>query len=71
MATRKPRLERTGKRKGEPLQVYFAPKQRDRLRRLAKDRRVAESELVRAAVELLFARVSSGQLELGLEFEEK
>jgi hypothetical protein len=67
---KKMKREGKGRRTGEPLQVYFKPEQRERLRRLAKDRRVAESELIRAAVDLLFARVSSGQLELGLEIDE-
>jgi hypothetical protein len=57
------------RRSGKPLQVYFRPKQRERLKRLARDRRIAESELVRAAVDLLIGRLSNGQLELGLGIE--
>ena len=53
-------------RRGKPLQVYFPDEQRDQLRRIAKERRLPESEIVRAAVEVFVARVSSGQLELGL-----
>jgi hypothetical protein len=58
-----------GRRTGKPLQVYFRPEQRERLKQLARDRRIAESELVRAAVDLLIGRLSNGQLELGLGIE--
>ena len=53
-------------RTGKPLQVYFPDEQRDQLRKIAKERRLPESEVVRAAVEIFVARISSGQLELGL-----
>jgi hypothetical protein len=59
------------RRSGKPLQVYFPDEQREQLRRIAKDRRLPESEVVRAAVEVLVARVSSGQLELGLNTAEE
>ena len=58
-------------RSGKPLQVYFPDEQRDRLRRIAKERRLPESEVVRAAVEVFMARMSSGQLELGLKTAEE
>jgi hypothetical protein len=54
------------RRTGKPLQVYFPDEQRNQLRKIAKERRVPESEVVRAAVEHFVARISSGQLELGL-----
>ena len=57
--------KKTG-RTGKPLQVYFPERQREELRRIARERRLPESELVRAAVDLLVAKMSSGQLELGL-----
>lgn len=53
-------------RTGKPLQVYFPDAQRDQIRRIAKERRLPESEIVRAAVERFMARISTGQLELGL-----
>lgn len=53
-------------RTGKPLQVYFPDAQRDQIRRIAKERRLPESEIVRAAVESFMARMSTGQLELGL-----
>jgi hypothetical protein len=58
-------------RSGKPLQVYFPDEQREQLRRIAKERRLAESEVVRAAVEVFMARVSSGQLDLGLNTAEE
>jgi uncharacterized protein YdbL (DUF1318 family) len=58
-------------RSGTPLQVYFPEEQRERLRQIAKERRLSESEVVRAAVEVLMARVSSGQLQLGLNTAEE
>jgi hypothetical protein len=58
-------------RTGKPLQVYFPEEQRDKLRRIARERRLPESELVRVAVDLLMVRMSSGQLELGLDSLEK
>lgn len=59
------------RRRGKPLQVYFGQEQRAQLRRIARERRVPESELVRAAVDLLVAKMSSGQLELGLSVSEE
>jgi hypothetical protein len=53
-------------RSGKPLQVYFPDNQRAQLRKIARERRMPESEIVRAAVETFVARISSGQLELGL-----
>jgi hypothetical protein len=63
------RQSRKRRRTGKPLQVYFKPEQRERLKQLARDRRIAESELVRAAVDLLIVKLSNGQLELGLNIE--
>jgi hypothetical protein len=53
-------------RTGKPLQVYFPDAQRNQIRRIAKERRLPESEIVRAAVESFMARISTRQLELGL-----
>jgi hypothetical protein len=58
-------------RTGKPLQVYFPDEQRDQLRKIAKERRIPESEVVRAAVEVFVSRMSSGQLELGLNTKEE
>lgn len=59
-------------RSGEPLQVYFRAEQRQQLRALSREHRIAESELVRGAVDSLLARWrSTGQLTLplGLKYE--
>jgi hypothetical protein len=54
------------KRKGKPLLVYFPKEEAERLSMVAKERRVAKTELVRVAVVRLLNDLNSGQLELPL-----
>lgn len=54
------------KRNGKPLLVYFPKEEAERLSSVAKERRVAKTELVRVAVGRLLNDLNSGQLELPL-----
>ena len=54
------------KRKGKALLVYFRKEDAERLSSIAKERRVAKTELVRVAVGRFLNDLNSGQLELPL-----
>ena len=54
------------KRKGKALLVYFPQDEAERLSNVARERRVAKTELVRVAVGRLLNDLNSGQLELPL-----
>jgi ribbon-helix-helix protein len=52
-------------RRGKPLNVWVSDEQKEMLVELARKTRVNRSELVRQALDLLFDRALSGQLQLG------
>lgn len=52
-------------RRGRPLNVWVSNEQKEMLVELAQKTRVNRSELVRQALDLLFDKALSGQLQLG------
>jgi hypothetical protein len=60
------RGKRKGARKGTPLLVYFPKEDAARLSSVARERRIAKTELVRVAVLRLLNQLNSGQLDLPL-----
>ena len=67
MATKgakKSRKKETGGRKGKPMTVYFRDEQANQLKKIAQDRHVHKSEIVRLAVTRFLTDLDSGQLDL-------
>ena len=59
------RKTRRGGRKGQLLNVWIMPEQKQSLKSLAQRTRVNQSELVRRALEILFEYAEKGHLRLG------
>lgn len=57
-------------RSGKPFTIYLTTVQFERLEKLAKDRHIAKSTLLRIALDRLIDQLDSGQLELPLGVEE-
>jgi Ribbon-helix-helix domain len=58
-------VRQSPRRRGKPLNVWVSDEQKEMLVELARKTRVNRSELVRQALDLLFDRALSGQLQLG------
>lgn len=64
------KLESLKGRTGKPFTIYLTNQQFGQLQRVADQRRVAKSALVRYALERLILQMENGQIELPLGFAE-